>query len=58
MLCIEKFTSYQQIFFHVNYNIHKPFFFIFENVKDFKLNYYVQYRNSKITKYLIKDTIL
>jgi hypothetical protein len=34
----------------------KPFFFFFENVKDFKLNYYVQNRNSKITKYLSKDT--
>ncbi len=28
------------------------FFFFFENVKDFMLNYYVQHRNSKITKHL------
>ncbi len=42
-LCIEKHKSYLQIVFHVNNNIYKkglkPFLF-FENVKDFKLNYY------------------
>ena len=56
-LCIEKYISYLLIFFHVNYNIHKwrvkAFFFFFENIKDFKLNYYVQHRNSKITKYMV-----
>jgi len=29
-----------------------------KNFKDFKLNYYVQHRNNKITKYISKDTIL
>jgi len=46
----------------VNCNTHKNglnhFSLFFENVNDFKLNYYVQHRNSKITKYLSKDTIL
>jgi len=28
------------------------------NFKDFKINYYVQHRNSKIMKYASKDTIL
>jgi hypothetical protein len=36
----------------------KPVFFFLKNVKDFKLNYYVQHRNSKITKHVSKDTIL
>ncbi len=34
------------------------FSFFLKNVKDFKPNYYVQHRNSKMTKYLSKDTIL
>ena len=36
----------------------KPVFFFLKNVEDFKLNYYVQHKNSKITEYLSKDTIL
>jgi len=46
--------SYLQIFLHVNYNTNKKRFkTFFENVEDFKLNYYVQHMNRKIT-YLIK----
>jgi hypothetical protein len=29
-----------------------------KNFKNFKLNYYVQHSNSKMTKYVSKDTIL
>jgi len=36
----------------------KLVFFLFENVKDFKLNYYAQHKKKKITKYLSKSTIL
>jgi len=34
------------------------FSFFLKNFKEFKLNYYVQHSNSKITKYVGKDTIL
>ncbi len=36
----------------------KLLFFLLKNFKNFKLNYYVKHRNSKITKYVSKDTIL
>ncbi len=36
----------------------KLFSFFLKNFKNFKLNYYVQNSNSKITKYVSKDTIL
>ena len=32
--------------------------FFLNNFKDFKINYYLQHRNSKITKYVSTDTIL
>jgi len=38
--------------------INKGLNFFFENVKDFKLNCYIQNRKSKIMKYLSKDTVL
>jgi len=38
--------------------VFKPVFFFLKNVEDFKLNYYVQHRYNKITKYVSKSTIL
>jgi len=41
---------------YINKGLNLSFFL--KNFKDFKQNYYVQYRNSKITKDVSKDTIL
>ena len=41
-----------------NFSRKKVSTFFFEKFKDFKLNYYVQHKNFKITKYVSEDTIL